>query len=220
MYAKSRFMTQIEELNTLKRLENVPVSMGVLTSIFHEYMSPEKKVQAMVKAEMLIKLKRGLYIVSPQVSGKLLSLELIANHLYGPSYVSSHYALSQYGLIPERVYMLTSVTTRHTRSFHNSLAHFSYRGVSQEYFPIGITQKEEEGVTYLIATPEKALCDMLMQEKYVPDQSMSRLEIFFEEDMRIEISDLRSMKRDIISKCMEAGGKKNILSNLLKLMER
>ena len=188
-------MTQIEELNTLKRLGNVPVSMGVLTSIFHEYMSPEKKVQAMVKAEMLIKLKRGLYIVSPQVSGKLLSLELIANHLYGPSYVSSHYALSQYGLIPERVYM-------------------------QEYFPIGITQKEEEGVTYLIATPEKALCDMLMQEKYVPDQSMSRLEIFFEEDMRIEISDLRNMNRDIISKCMEAGGKKNILSNLLKLMER
>jgi hypothetical protein len=61
---------------------------------------------------------------------------------------------------------------------------------------------------------------MLMQEKYVPDQSISRLEIFFEEDMRIEISDLRNMNRDIISKCMEAGGKKNILSNLLKLMER
>lgn len=60
LYAKSRFMTQIEELNTLKRLGNIPVSMGVLTSIFHEYMSPEKKVQAMVKAEMLVKLKRGL----------------------------------------------------------------------------------------------------------------------------------------------------------------
>ena len=178
------------------------------------------KARALERSGAIIRLKKGLYVANMEGSGSPLCRELIANHLYGPSYVSSHYALSQYGLIPERVYMLTSVTTRHTRSFHNSLAHFSYRGVSKEYFPIGITQKEEEGVTYLIATPEKALCDMLMQEKYVPDQSISRLEIFFEEDMRIEISDLRSMNRDIISKCMEAGGKKNILSNLLKLMER
>jgi len=35
----------------------------------------------------LMKVKRGLYVVSPQVTGKTLYLELIANHLYGPSYV-------------------------------------------------------------------------------------------------------------------------------------
>ena len=213
-------MTQLEELNALKQLGNIPVTMGVLKSIFHEYLSPEKKVQALEKAGMLVKLKRGMYVVSPQVSGKMLSLELIANHLYGPSYVSLHYALRYYGLIPEQVLMLTSVTTRHTRYFDNSLARFSYRGVSKDYFPIGITWRKEEGVTYLIATPEKALCDMLMQERYVPDQSVARLEVFFEEDMRIDIDDLRDMNRDIIRRCMETGGKKNILSNLLKLIER
>lgn len=220
LYPKTGLMTQLEELNVLKLLGNIPVSMGVLKSIFHEYSAPEKKVQALEKAGMLIKLKRGLYVVNHEVSGKLLSLELIANHLYGPSYVSLHYALRYYGLIPEHVFMLTSVTTRHTRHFDNSLARFSYRGVSKDYFPIGITQQQEEGVTYLIATPEKALCDMLMVERYVPDQSIARLEIFFEEDMRIEIDDLRTMNRDIIRRCMEVGGKKNILSNLLKLIER
>ena len=213
-------MTQIEELKVLKELGNVPVDSGILKSVFHEYLSPDKKVRALEQAEKLIKLKRGLYVVSPQISGKSLSLELIANHLYGPSYVSLHYALRHYGLIPERVYMVTSVTVRHTREFENPLARFSYRGVSKEYFPIGIRSEETEGVAYLIATPEKALCDMLMQERYVPDQSVASLEVFFEEDMRIEIDDIRQMNTKIIRSCMEKGNKKKVLANLLKLIER
>ena len=72
----------------------------------------------------------------------------------------------------------------------------------------------------MIATPEKALCDMLMSERYVPSQSIASLEVFFEEDMRIEISDIRSMDRKIIQACMEAGKKKNVLANLLKIMGR
>ncbi len=34
-----------------------------------------------------------MYVASPAETGKALSLELIANHLYGPSYVSREYAL-------------------------------------------------------------------------------------------------------------------------------
>ena len=114
----------------------------------------------------------------------------------------------------------TSVTFKHTRTFYNQLARFYYYGVSKDYFPIGITMKEEEGVTFMMATPEKAVCDMLMVEKFVPDQSLSRLEIFFEEDMRIELDDLRQLNPDIIKACMEVSKKKKILANLLKLMER
>lgn len=213
-------MTSLEELKALKELGNVPVDIGALKNIFHEYRSPIKKVQALEQAGKLIKLKRGLYVVSPQVSGKLVYLELIANHLYGPSYVSLHYALRHYGLIPERVFLITSVTTRHTREFKTPLANFSYRGVSKGYFPIGIRSEETDGIAYLIATPEKALCDMLIQERYVPEQSVSSLEVFFEEDMRIEIDDIRQMDPQIIRACMEAGNKKKILANLLKLMER
>ncbi|MBQ9398373.1 MAG: hypothetical protein IJU08_07755 [Bacteroidales bacterium] len=47
-------------------------------------------------------------------------MEVLFN-LYGPSYVSLHWALRWYGLIPERVETVTSVTTRHTREFENSL---------------------------------------------------------------------------------------------------
>jgi len=213
-------MTPLEELKALKKLGNVPIDMGTLKDIFHDYLSPEKKVQALERAGKLIKVKRDLYVIAPEVSGKQLYLELVANHLYGPSYVSLHYALRHYGLIPEWVYLITSVTTRHTRKFETPLANFSYRGVSKEYFPIGIRSEEAEGIAYLIATPEKALCDMLMHERYVPNQSVARLEVFFEEDMRIDIDDIRQMDTRIIRACMETGNKKKILANLLKLMER
>ena len=39
-----------------------------------------------------------------EITGKILSTELIANHLYAPSYVSMSSALRYYGLIPETVY--------------------------------------------------------------------------------------------------------------------
>ena len=213
-------MTQLEELNVLKQLSIVPVDMGVLKDVFRSYQSPAKKVQSLVQSGKLLPLKRGLYVVSPQINGRQLSLELVANHMYGPSYVSLHYALRHYGLIPERVYTVTSVTTRHTRSFQNQLAHFSYRGVGAAYFPIGVKSQEADGISYLIATPEKALCDILMYERYVPDQSLSALETFFEEDMRIDLDDLRQMDTRIIRACMEVGGKKKVLNNLLKLIER
>ncbi|MBQ8969036.1 MAG: hypothetical protein IJ064_04815 [Bacteroidaceae bacterium] len=213
-------MFRWEEQMQLKQLGNVPIGVEVLKGIFKDYHSPLKKVRSLEQQGVLIGLKRGLYVVSSEISGKKLSYGLIANHIYGPSYVSLHYALRHYGLIPERVYMITSVTTRHTRSFENSLACFSYRGVSKDYFPIGIRSEEEDGIAYLIATPEKALCDMIMQERYVPSQSRASLEVFFEEDMRIELDDIRQMDSRIIRACMEAGNKKNILVNLLKLIER
>ena len=199
---------------------NVPVSMEVLQSLYGDYQSPNMHIAMLEKKGLLIRLKRGLYVVSPEISGKALSMGLIANHLYGPSYVSLHWALRWYGLIPERIDTVTSITTRHTREFENSFGRFSFRGVSQEYFPIGIKSQEDAGLHFLLASPEKALCDMLMQEKHVPDQSVSRLEVFFEEDMRMDLDELRQMDGNIIRQCMETGNKKQILKNVLKLMER
>ncbi len=213
-------MSQINPYEELKRIGNIPIDMGVLKSLYGNYQSPNMRIAFLEKKGVLIRLKRGLYVVSPEVSGKMLSLELIANHIYGPSYVSMHYALRYYGLIPEHVFMLTSVTTRHTRTFDNELARFSYHGVSKDYFPLGIDMKEEYGVTFLMATPEKALCDMLMVEKHIPDQSLSRLEVFFEEDMRIDLDDLRQLNPDIIRACLTVGKKKKLLENVLKLMQR
>ena len=86
-------MVTIEELNQLKKLGNIPFEAFVLRNILSHYQSPEKKILKLVRDGYIIRIKQGLYVVSPEVSGKLLSMELIANHIYGPSYVSAHYAL-------------------------------------------------------------------------------------------------------------------------------
>lgn len=213
-------MKQVNPYEELIKIGNIPIDMGVLKTLYAKYQAPNMHIAMLEKKGVLIRLKRGLFVVSPEISGKQLSLELIANHIYGPSYVSMHYALRYYGLIPERVFMLTSMTSRHTRTFDNSLARFSYVGISKDYFPIGVTMKEENGVIFMMATPEKALCDMLMVEKHVPDQSVSSLEMFFEEDMRIDVDDLKQLNPAIINACLQVGKKKKILENLLRIIER
>ncbi len=118
-------------------------------------------------------------------------------------------------------FFVTSFTTRHTRRFETSEGYFSYRQVNSEYFPIGIKMaQDDDNVTYLIATPEKALCDMIMIEPHIQSQSLSALATFLEEDMRIDTDELKDMNLGIIRKCMETGNKKQILANLIKLMER
>ena len=213
-------MTQQVPYKELKALGNVPIGMEILQSLYKDYQSPNMHISMLEKKGRLIRLKRGLYVVSPEISGKDLSVGLIANHIYGPSYVSLHWALRFYGLIPERIDTVTSITTRHTREFENSLGRFTFRGVTPDYFPIGIKSQEDAGLHFLLASPEKAICDMLMQEKHVPDQSISRLEVFFEEDMRIDLEDLRQLDASIIRQCMGAGNKKQVFANLLKLIER
>ena len=61
---------------------------------------------------------------------------------------------------------------------------------------------------------------MIMVEPHIQSQSLSALVAFLEEDMRIDTDELKDMNRDIIRKCMETGNKKQILANLIKLMER
>lgn len=206
--------------NVLKQFGNVPVSSATLNDILSGYSSPAMKVQLAEKKGELIGLKRGLYVVSPDDTGKNFSLGLVANHIYGPSYVSLEYALRHYGLIPEAVYTVTSITTRHTRSFENSLGRFSYRCVSATWFPIGVTTELENGVRYMIATPEKALCDTLLHLSGLPLRSVSGLEQALEEDLRIDIDDICGFNADIIRECANCGIKASLFTNLLKIIER
>ena len=213
-------MNYIHEMQSLKQYGNVPITANILNNVLSGYKAPKMKIQGMVRNGSIIRIKKDLYVVSPEISGKPLSPELIANHLYGPSYVSLHYALHYYGLIPERVVTITSATTMHTQTFQTPIGRFTFRSFADDYFPIGITTATEGDISFMIASPEKALCDMLMVEHHIPSQSLSALEVFFEEDMRIELDDLKTMDRSIIRQCMEKGKKKQILANLLKLLER
>jgi len=84
----------------------------------------------------------------------------IANKLLEPSYLSLEYALRHYNLIPETVYVLTSITTRKTKQIETPVGNFKYHAVKENLF-FGYKIIEINGAPYKIAEPEKALLDFL-----------------------------------------------------------
>lgn len=85
---------------------------------------------------------------------------LIANKLVEPSYLSLEYALRYYNLIPEMVYLITSISTRKTKLIKTPLGDFRYRVLKEDLF-FGYRIIEAGGVSYKMAEPEKALLDFL-----------------------------------------------------------
>lgn len=139
-----------------------------------------------IKSKDLIQLKRGLYLFPQKLRRSSLSKFLIANKLYGPSYISFESALSHYGFIPEAVYTTTSACyQRKKKCFKNELGEFTFEFVPCSDFFLAVTyEKNRDGA--LIASPLRALFDTiyLYKKKY---QSIDQLY----EDLRIESHLLR-----------------------------
>ncbi|MDH8701700.1 putative transcriptional regulator of viral defense system [Dysgonomonadaceae bacterium PH5-43] len=208
-------------MDNLEQLSVIPIDYAVLRSLYSNYRFPQNKIANLEQEGKIIRLKRGLYVVSPDVSKQLLSVELISNHIYGPSYVSMESALSYYGLIPEQVYNVRSMTINRSKKFENSIGNFEYITVNKNYYSIGIKQQTVESkYTFLIATPEKALCDMIIATPMLRIQSIKALREYLENDLRFDISNLNNMNSNIIKECIETGRKKDILQLLLKLLQR
>lgn len=113
------------------------------------------------KQGLLLQLRRGLYMFGKAERKIEPSRIYLAGQLYQPSYVSLEYALSRYNLIPERVADVTSVTTKKTARFLNDLGTFTYQTVKPAAFRGFIAQKDEAGLPYFIAEPEKAVADFV-----------------------------------------------------------
>ena len=198
----------------------IPFDTAALKAALDDYKSPKDKITTLEQSGLLIRLKRGLFVVSPMVHSQPLSKELIANHIYGPSYISLQTALSFYGLIPERVHTVCSMTTKRSSSFINPLGNFDYISVPAAYFAIGIRQEiVNNNYAYLIATPEKALCDMIVETKGLKLQSIKAMQNYLEEDLRIDLSVIEHYDIDIINQCIELESKKRELTLLYKLLK-
>jgi len=113
-----------------------------------------------IKKGYIVKLRNGWYAFQENITQPGFS-QYIANRIYRPSYISLHTALSHYGIIPEAIIKITSVTTLKTAEFSNDFGIYSYRtvksGLMFGYEPKPMT----DGRTIMFATPEKALLDLL-----------------------------------------------------------
>jgi len=208
-------------MNVLEQFGIVPIDFATLKAVLGEYSYPENKVSQMEKNGELIRLKKGVFVVSPNIHHTTISRELIANHLYGPSYVSFENALSFYKLIPERVYAIRSMTLKRARKYSTPLGNFDYVSAPKDYFELGIRQEiVSDKYAYLIATPEKAICDMIIATSGLRLQSRKAMQTYLEEDLRIDFSAVEIFDTQIIRQCIDIGRKKTELTQLYKLLER
>src|SRR6202008_2894394 len=91
-----------------------------------DYKSPRAKLTGLLQKGDLIRVKKGIYLFGPEYRKGPYSPEVLANKIYGPSYVSREYALAYYGLIPEYVVEVTSISTKRARNFDTPMGRFSY----------------------------------------------------------------------------------------------
>jgi predicted transcriptional regulator of viral defense system len=207
-------------MERLKNIGIIPINKDILYSLYGELKRPDEKVSELERKGLVIRIKRDLYVVSQKVHNQEISSELVANHLYGPSYVSLESALAYYGLIPERVFSMRSVCMKSRKQYKTPIGHFEYVKVPEKYYPVGVNQEIiDNSYSFLIATPEKALCDKIIATQNLRIQSVRAMSEYLEEDLRFEMSVLSSFNVDIIEKCIEFGKKKSELTQLLKLLQ-
>ena len=163
--------------------------LGIMDAL-KTYASPKSKLTTMIKKGEVIKIRRGLYLPG---DAKAYSLKILANIIYGPSYVSFESALSYYGLIPEKVQAITSACFNKNKNklFQTPVGTFVYKYINTKVYAYEICRLEENETPFLIASPEKALCDMLSKIKGIQD--IQSLEYLLREDLRIDFEGLARM---------------------------
>jgi predicted transcriptional regulator of viral defense system len=204
----------------LSEIGTIPVTTSIIESLYPELQSADKKVIWLEKQGVIIRLKRGLYVVNPEHSGKALSTELIANHLYAPSYISMSTALRYYGLIPEAVYVHQSMTVKHPRNFQTPIGSYDYKYISRKAFPIGVRSVNRGDYAFLIASPEKALCDLIANSSKVILRYMKEVETYLEQDIRMDMDEFYKMDATIFEDYISVGKKPDSISTLLKFLRR
>lgn len=187
---------------------------AMIISELKDYASPADKLMRMVKKGQYIPIVKGLYATKISIPGYLL-----AGVIYGPSYLSFEFALSYHGLIPERVFSFTSATfdKKKKKSYKTRFGVFTYRDIPTVVYPYGLILKTEDKYSYIIASPEKALCDQLYKMK--PVGNYAELETLLFEDLRIGEYEIKNLNIDDF-KLLAAKYRNTNIKRLCGLIER
>lgn len=204
-----------------KQFINAPFTRQVMLDMLKDYKRPNDKISELIKNGDLILLKRGLYI--PGRNTDLIAPEpfLIANYLWGPSYVSLETALSYWGFIPERVFEISSVTMKLSKKIKTPVGRFTYRFMPLPYYSFGIKSVELiSGQVALIASPEKALFDKIISKAGLNLRSISQTYDFLIEDLRIDAERLQKLNIKELSSWIPDAPKNESLRTLIKTLKK
>ncbi|MFC2172921.1 type IV toxin-antitoxin system AbiEi family antitoxin domain-containing protein [Acidobacteriota bacterium] len=136
-----------------------------------------------VSSGRLIQIRRGLYALAEPYCRAKPHPFLVANRIKRASYVSLQSALEYYGLIPEFVPSVTSVTTGRPESVVTPLGQLIFRHIKTDFFRGYRYVDLGDGQEAFIAAPEKALLDLLYltpgsdNPRYIDEIRLQNVEI-------------------------------------------
>ncbi|MBR6090314.1 MAG: hypothetical protein IKP86_10300 [Anaerolineaceae bacterium] len=131
---------------------------AILISELPGYVNPKAKIGRMVEKGEIYPIIRGLYEDDPKTPAFYL-----AGSIYGPSYISFESALNYYGLITRKDIPLTCAAfgKRKEKRYETMFGTFTYRDIPKKVFSKELILHQENGYSYVIASPEKAFLDTL-----------------------------------------------------------
>jgi hypothetical protein len=210
----------MELIPSIQQYANWPIPHHVMKWLLKDYQQPNDKIHNLLKRGVLQQVKKGLYIVGPAITELKPDPFLVANHILGPSYVSLESALSFHGLIPERVYTITSVTTKASRVYATPNGTFTYTRLPLPYYSYGIRSMQIGPQQWImIAQPEKALLDKIVTTAGVEFRSKSSVLSYMENDLRIDIDQLPRLDLDSLAEWISDAPKKQSLQFLLETIK-
>lgn len=112
------------------------------------------------------------------------------------------------------------MTLKHAKAFDTPLGKFEYTHISRKAFPIGLSSIKKDGYAFVIATPEKALCDLIANSTNVNLRYIKDAEIYLEEDIRMERDEFKQMDAGIFEEYIKVGKKADSIHTLLKLLRK
>jgi len=151
---------RFEELLTL--IGDEPVfSSSLLDVIGVSQRQARLQLVRWVNAGKLIRLRRSLYALNRPFRRIEPHPFLLANRIRKASYVSLQSVLSYYSMIPEYVPVVTSVTTGRPEEVRTGLGIYAFRHMRKPLFGGFLSVTVAPGQSAFMATPEKALLDLI-----------------------------------------------------------
>lgn len=190
------------------------VTTSILRNRYSDYANPLDKIKRETDSGSLIRINRGIYETDGNVNPCLLAASILS-----PSYLSFDYALSYYGLIPEKVFSITSASLglRKNKTFINKFGRYEYSDIPTEAFSEGLVYLENGEYVVKIATKEKAICDSLCKWRVVGSIKELKELLFF--DKRIDEEEFAACDFKLMARLAPLYRKTN-LDLLIKLIRK
>lgn len=185
----------------MKELIQLPAEFdyNLLLHALRNFKKPRDKIRRLIRAEDILRVKKGLYVLGKEYN-KPYNKYVLANQIYGPSYITGQTALAFWDMIPERVELIISMTAKRKKLFETPVGRFSYLYCHKKVFNIGVKLEQTgDKKRILIASPEKALCDVVATQTHISAKKemkefLELMRLDYRVDKKLDLSLLEEIK--------------------------